>query len=409
MYPGGQGAGGCVLHEPAVGWSPCCEVRRLLLALLFCLPACSHARCLPPCLHHFRPPPANPLSPACSDCIAPDVPSRLTPSYPPLTPPTTHTTPQGMGPKMLVSDLSTAEQPVLRWRLSVRGNTAVEFGVVPLCLEVREGGGGVRGKRELRGEEGGGEARGWRGWWRLSSCVSALPSCLFASPSHLIHHPTPLPLPLPCPLPPAPCPAPPTPTPPTHPTHPTRPTPSTHSPLPPTQPRPTHPPSQPTTPQDEDKALHKAQQDERKFERLAARKQSLADAERPVGFCSSITVGSMLHFKTAVMKVGPWVPVSGSSWEQVVQGNSGCGMLAVICRQSWGEFFANIWGAAAHHAVCLAGNSTQLVLSARTSGTIQNPQLVHRRTTWGLVCRPPQMPCPCNQHTHHLLPISPPC
>jgi hypothetical protein len=44
---------------------------------------------------------------------------------------------EGMGPKLLVSDLSTADQPVLRWRLVVRGNTAVEFGVVPLCLEVR--------------------------------------------------------------------------------------------------------------------------------------------------------------------------------------------------------------------------------------------------------------------------------
>jgi hypothetical protein len=43
---------------------------------------------------------------------------------------------EGMGPKLLVSDFSTADQPVLRWRLVVRGNTAVEFGVVPLCLEV---------------------------------------------------------------------------------------------------------------------------------------------------------------------------------------------------------------------------------------------------------------------------------
>lgn len=43
---------------------------------------------------------------------------------------------EGMGPKLLVSDVSTADQPVLRWRLVVRGNTAVEFGVVPLCLQV---------------------------------------------------------------------------------------------------------------------------------------------------------------------------------------------------------------------------------------------------------------------------------
>jgi hypothetical protein len=46
----------------------------------------------------------------------------------------------GMGPKLLVSDLSTADQPLLRWRLVVRGNTAVEFGVVPLCLVVSWGG-----------------------------------------------------------------------------------------------------------------------------------------------------------------------------------------------------------------------------------------------------------------------------
>lgn len=42
----------------------------------------------------------------------------------------------GMGPKLLVSDMSTADQPVLRWRLVVRGNTAVEFGVVPLNMVV---------------------------------------------------------------------------------------------------------------------------------------------------------------------------------------------------------------------------------------------------------------------------------
>jgi len=95
---------------------------------------------------------------------------------------------QGMGPKLLVSDVSTADQRVLRWRLVVRGNTAVEFGVVPLCLE------------------------------------------------------------------------------------------------------------------DDDKALHKAHQDERKFENLSKRNQPLPDTSRPVGFCSSITVGSLLHFKTAVMK-----------------------------------------------------------------------------------------------------------
>lgn len=40
----------------------------------------------------------------------------------------------GMGPKLLLSDISTRDQPVLRWRLRVRGNTAVEFGVVPADL-----------------------------------------------------------------------------------------------------------------------------------------------------------------------------------------------------------------------------------------------------------------------------------
>ncbi|WIA12934.1 hypothetical protein OEZ85_006550 [Tetradesmus obliquus] len=92
---------------------------------------------------------------------------------------------EGMGPKLLVSDLSTADQPVLRWRLVVRGNTAVEFGVVPLSMV------------------------------------------------------------------------------------------------------------------DDDKSLHKCHQEEKKFERLRGK---LADAERPTGFCSSITVGSMLPFKTAIMK-----------------------------------------------------------------------------------------------------------
>ena len=42
-----------------------------------------------------------------------------------------------MGPKLLLSDRSTADQPVLRWRLRVRGNTAVEFGCVPADLPVR--------------------------------------------------------------------------------------------------------------------------------------------------------------------------------------------------------------------------------------------------------------------------------
>ncbi|KAG2448198.1 hypothetical protein HYH02_006783 [Chlamydomonas schloesseri] len=35
------------------------------------------------------------------------------------------------GPRMLVSDKSTADSPVLRWKLMLRGNNAAEFGVVP--------------------------------------------------------------------------------------------------------------------------------------------------------------------------------------------------------------------------------------------------------------------------------------
>lgn len=37
----------------------------------------------------------------------------------------------GMGPKLLISDVSTADQPLLCWRFRVRGNTALEFGAVP--------------------------------------------------------------------------------------------------------------------------------------------------------------------------------------------------------------------------------------------------------------------------------------
>ena len=40
----------------------------------------------------------------------------------------------GMGPKLMLSNKSTADQPVLRWQLRVRGNTAVEFGIVPVNL-----------------------------------------------------------------------------------------------------------------------------------------------------------------------------------------------------------------------------------------------------------------------------------
>jgi len=39
-----------------------------------------------------------------------------------------------MGPKLMLSDKTTADQPVLRWRLRVRGNSAVEFGIIPVNL-----------------------------------------------------------------------------------------------------------------------------------------------------------------------------------------------------------------------------------------------------------------------------------
>jgi hypothetical protein len=62
--------------------------------------------------------------------------------------------------------------------------------------------------------------------------------------------------------------------------------------------------------QDDDKALHKCQQEERKFDRLSG---TLADEQRPTGFCSSITVGSMLPFKTAIMK-GSIVELLARRW-----------------------------------------------------------------------------------------------
>ena len=59
-----------------------------------------------------------------------------------------------MGPKLLLSDRSTADQPLLRWRLRVTGNTALELGVVPPCLEVSNNSlhkaDSVKGSRTLR-------------------------------------------------------------------------------------------------------------------------------------------------------------------------------------------------------------------------------------------------------------------
>jgi len=76
------------------------------------------------------PPHGQQLPPAAAAAPHP----RRTPG-PPHARATGHVRLDGMGPKLLVSDRSTADQPVLRWRLAVRGNTAVEVGVVPLVMQ----------------------------------------------------------------------------------------------------------------------------------------------------------------------------------------------------------------------------------------------------------------------------------
>ena len=45
--------------------------------------------------------------------------------------------PLRLGPRLLVSDWGTFDKPILRWRLRIWGNMAVEFGVVPLSMVVR--------------------------------------------------------------------------------------------------------------------------------------------------------------------------------------------------------------------------------------------------------------------------------
>lgn len=42
---------------------------------------------------------------------------------------------EGIGPKMLLSDVTTADVPLLRWRLELKGNNAVEFGTIPVSLQ----------------------------------------------------------------------------------------------------------------------------------------------------------------------------------------------------------------------------------------------------------------------------------
>lgn len=142
---------------------------------------------------------------------------------------------EGMGPKLLVSDVSTADQPILRWRLVVRGNTAVEFGVVPLCLEVRSA---YKGGRDCR----------WLAE-QLRVCCQCYRSCC-ATTSMLT-----------------------------------------------TNCRCVVCVLMMVLPQEDDKALHKCQQEQHKFEHLHGK---LQDEQRPTGFCSSITVGSLLPFKTGM-------------------------------------------------------------------------------------------------------------
>jgi hypothetical protein len=43
---------------------------------------------------------------------------------------------EGPGPKLLLSDQSTATCELLHWRIELRGNNAVEFGIVPASLQV---------------------------------------------------------------------------------------------------------------------------------------------------------------------------------------------------------------------------------------------------------------------------------
>jgi len=42
---------------------------------------------------------------------------------------------EGIGPKLLVSDVTTADVPLMRWRMELKGNNAMEFGVIPECLQ----------------------------------------------------------------------------------------------------------------------------------------------------------------------------------------------------------------------------------------------------------------------------------
>lgn len=43
---------------------------------------------------------------------------------------------EDVGPKLLLSDVTTADAPLLHWRMKVKGNTAVEFGIVPVTAQV---------------------------------------------------------------------------------------------------------------------------------------------------------------------------------------------------------------------------------------------------------------------------------
>lgn len=100
-----------------------------------------------------------------------------------------------MGPKLLLSDASTAERRALRWRLVVRGNTAVEFGVVPAdivehygrrpALKNGNGGGGEDGGGDGGGAGGGGH--GGSGTAAAAAAAAAAEEAAAAAAAARVH------------------------------------------------------------------------------------------------------------------------------------------------------------------------------------------------------------------------------
>jgi len=169
----------------------------------------------------------------------------------------------GMGPKLLLSDVSTEQQPVLRWRLVVRGNTAVEFGVVPANLQVR---------LPLR-----------RAFGRRCHCTSLAGSCMrladvdaAAAGSNCLRGVVLTPcLPSSAAQPPLDR------------------SPHSNTTTPP-HPPPPSPPQYGGVPDDEQSKVHKALH--------KCKHPDGAEFRENVGFSSAITVGSMLPFKVPLMK-----------------------------------------------------------------------------------------------------------